>query len=79
MREEDFEVALENNVLMISGNRSDLNERRAYHQMEIRSGKFEIAIEIPAPINVENAIAKYKDGFLMINLPRANAKQIEVE
>lgn len=79
MREEDFEVAIENNFLMISGNRSDLNERRAYHQMEIRSGKFEIAIKMPAPINVEKAIAEYKDGFLMINLPRANAKPIEVD
>ena len=79
MREEDFEVAIENNVLMISGNRSDLNERRAYYQMEIRTGKFEIAIEMPAPINVEKAIAEYKDGFLMINLPRANAKQAGVE
>ena len=79
MRDEDFEMAIENNVLMISGNRSDLNERRAYYQMEIRTGKFEIAIEMPAPINVEKAIAEYKDGFLMINLPRANAKQIEVE
>jgi len=79
MREEDFEVAIENNILMISGNRSDLNERRAYYQMEIRTGKFEIAIEMPAPINVEKAIAEYKDGFLMINLPRANPKQAEVE
>ena len=79
MREEDFEVAIENNVLMISGNRSDLNERRAYYQMEIRTGKFEIAIEMPAPINVEKARAEYKDGFLIINLPRANAKQTEVE
>jgi len=79
MHEEDFEVAIENNVLMVSGNRSDLNERRAYYQMEIRTGKFEIAIEMPAPINVEKAMAEYKDGFLMINLPRANAKQKEVE
>ena len=78
MREEDFEMAIENNVLMISGNRSDLNERRAYYQMEIRTGKFEIAIEMPAPINVEKAIAEYKDGFLMINLPKVNAKRTEV-
>ena len=78
MREEDFEVAIEKKVLMISGNRSDLNERRAYYQMEIRTGKFEIAIEMPAPINVEKAIAEYKDGFLMINLPKVNAKRTEV-
>ena len=40
MKEEDFEVALENNVLLIAGTRSDSPERRAYHQMEIRFGKF---------------------------------------
>ena len=79
MREEDFEVVIESSILMISGKRTDPNERRAYHQMEIRSGKFEIAIEMPAPVNVESAIAEYKDGFLKINLPRSHAKQIEVE
>jgi len=79
MREEDFEVAVENNVLMIGGSRSDPNERRAYHQMEIRSGRFEIAIELPSPVEVEMATAEYKDGFLMINLPKASPKQIEVE
>lgn len=79
MREEDFEVAVENNVLMIGGNRPDPNERRAYYQMEIRSGRFKIAIELPAPVDVETAVAEYKDGFLMINLPKADPKQIEVE
>ena len=53
MRDDDFEVAVENNILMIRGNRPDLNERRAYHQMEIRFGKFEIAVEIPIPVEIE--------------------------
>ena len=77
MKDEDFEVALENNILMISGYRSDLNERRAYHQMEIRFGRFEIALEIPVRVDVEKASAEYKDGFLMITLPRIVAKQEE--
>src|SRR5512141_827083 len=48
MREDDIEVAVENNLLRISGNRSDMPEQRAYyHQMEIQSGKFEIMAEIP--------------------------------
>lgn len=79
MRDEDFEVAFENNILTVSGVRLDLNERRAYHQMEIRFGKFEIAIGLPAPVNVEQAVAEYKDGFLTIVLPKSNAKHIEVE
>ena len=77
MRDEDFEVAFENNILMISGYRSDLNERRAYHQMEIRFGRFEIAVEIPVTVDMEKATAEYKDGFLTIVLPKSNAKQDE--
>ena len=79
MRDEDFEIAIENNLLLISGQRPDLNERRAYHQMEIRFGKFEIAVEIPAPVQIEGAAAEYKDGFLMIQLPKATTKHIKVD
>lgn len=79
MREEDFEVAIENNVLIISGNRPDSGERRAYYQMEIRSGKFEIALAIPAPTEVEMAVAEYKDGFLLVNLPKANQTNTGVD
>ncbi len=77
MRDDDFEVAFENGVLMIAGYRSDLNERRAYHQMEIRFGRFEIAVEIPVSVDMEKATAEYRDGFLTIVLPKSNAKQDE--
>ena len=79
MREEDFEVGIENNILMISGIRPTLNERCAYYQMEIRSGKFEIAVEIPAPIKEELSAADYKDGFLMINLPKVDQNRTGAE
>lgn len=78
MRDEDFEVALENNILLIRGNRPDLNQRRAYHQMEIRSGKFELAVEIPVVVDIEKAKAEYKDGFLVVILPKVHAKQDKV-
>ena len=74
MRDEDFEVAFENNVLMIRGHRPDRNEKRAYHQMEIRFGRFEIAVEIPVVVDIEKAIAEYKDGFLVIILPKVTSK-----
>jgi HSP20 family protein len=78
MRDDDFEVAFENHILTISGNRPDLNERRAYHQMEIRFGKFEIAVEIPMTVNIEKATAGYQDGFLVIMLPKVNSSQVKV-
>ncbi len=79
MREEDFEVTLENDTLLIMGSRSEQPERRAYHQMEIRFGKFATAVGIPGPINVDEAQAEYKDGFLTIILPKAKPNHIKVE
>lgn len=79
MREEDFEVAIERNMLLITGIRPDRNERRAYHQMEIRFGKFEIAVEIPVHFELEGAVAEYKDGFLMVQLPKTNPTNIKVK
>lgn len=77
--EGDFDVTVENNVLLISGQRPDTSERRAYHQMEIRFGKFEIAVEIPMPIALEGATAEYKTGLLMIKLPKTHINQDKVE
>jgi HSP20 family protein len=79
LREEDFEVVAEEQVLMIRGVRPDPNERRAYHQMEIRSGKFEIAIGLPSGVNLDEATAEYTQGFLTVIFPKMQAKQIEVE
>lgn len=77
MRDEDFDVAFEKNLLMISGYRSDLNERRAYRQMEIRFGRFEIAVEVPVVVDIDRATAEYKDGFLTIVFPKSAVKQKE--
>jgi HSP20 family protein len=79
MHEDDFEVLLENNTLLISGLRPDFTERRAYQQMEIRFGKFSTALNLPGPVNIEQAHAEYKDGFLTIVLPKATPNQTKVE
>src|SRR5215217_4572080 len=77
MREADFEVSVEDQVLMIRGFRSDVNERRAYHQMEIRFGKFEITVELPVSVDLDQATAEYKHGFLTVIYPKKRATQIE--
>lgn len=79
MHDEDFVLTIENHILFISGIRPDFGGRRAYHQMEILSGRFEIEVEIPVPVDVDSSTAEYKDGFLTINLPKAQPKQIGVE
>jgi HSP20 family protein len=70
MHDDDFDVSVENNLLFISGLRPDIPGRRAFHQMEIRSGKFATAIGIPGPVDLERASAEYRDGFLTVILPK---------
>lgn len=70
MRDEDIEVAVQGEVLMITGSRSDSLERKAYHQMEIPFGKFSVVVDLPATVETDKATAEYKDGFLIIRLPK---------
>jgi HSP20 family protein len=79
MREKDFEITIEDNFLMISGSRQDVPERRAYQQMEIRFGKFETAVGLPGPIDLEASRADYTEGFLTVIMPKAKPSQIQVE
>ena len=70
MRDDDFDVSLENNTLQISGSRHDFLDRRAYQQMEIRFGKFSTAVNLPGPVFMDQAHAEYQDGFLKVVLPK---------
>jgi HSP20 family protein len=79
MREEDFEVAFENNTLLISGTRPNVPDRRAYRQLEIRFGKFASLVAVASPVDVDSATAEYKDGFLTVILPKSRTNQIRVE
>lgn len=71
LRETDFEVVFENGVLFVSGQRPDVTERRAYHQMEIHFGKFSTAIVLPGAVDLDRSVAECKNGFLIVRLPKA--------
>jgi len=79
MREDGFDISVEDKFLTISGNRPDVPERRAYQQMEIRFGKFETVVGLPGPIDLDASRAEYKEGFLTVTLPKAKPNQIQVE
>jgi len=81
MKEEDFLVSVEKDFLVVSGDRPDAPpaSRRAYYQMEIRSGHFVVAVALPGAVDIEHAEAEYEDGFLMITLPKAATSHIPVQ
>jgi HSP20 family protein len=79
MRESDFEVVYENGVLIVTGQRPDLTERRAYHQMEIHFGKFSTAVSLPGPVDLDTSKAEYRNGFLVVRLPKAKRVDVKIE
>lgn len=78
MDESAFEIILDQNILIISGSRSDISERRAYHQMEISFGDFLTPVEIPGQIKQEEVSAEYRSGFLLVTLPKSTVRQIRI-
>lgn len=79
MKEEDFDVELEEHVLSIKGIRQDISEERAYHQADIRYGEFYIDIHLPAPVEAQAVTADYDNGFLIVSLPKSKTRSIPVE
>jgi HSP20 family protein len=79
MNEADFAISLDQNILIIGGNRPDVTERGAYYQMEINFGEFQTSVEIQAPIDMERAHAEYQNGFLWVILPKAQPKVIKIK
>jgi len=79
MREEDFKIELAGQLLQIHGVRTDIAERRAFHQMEIRFGEFAYEIGLPGPVHLNQVEALYENGFLRIRLPKMQPLQIPVE
>ena len=70
VREEDFSISLAGNQLSIRGNRPDIQERRAYHQMEIFFGEFQTEVDLPGPVVSDQVNAEYIAGFLRLVFPK---------
>jgi HSP20 family protein len=79
MKGADFSVTFDKQALVIRGVRSDEGSQKAYHQMEIGYGEFETAVQVPEPVKVPEIEASYVDGFLRVELPKAQPKVISIE
>lgn len=78
MQEEDFSISLTGSQLTVRGNRPDIQERRAYHQMEIFFGEFATEVELPGPVVSDQVTAEYITGFLRLVFPKDQPKKIRV-
>lgn len=72
MDAKDIEVRLENNVLMLKGERHFEKEAKEenYHRIEREYGTFSRSFALPTAVNGDKVTAEYKDGVLKITLPK---------
>jgi HSP20 family protein len=69
--------------LTIHGEKPGLEQvtAEAYHRNERAAGRFQRVIELPVAVDADRVKADYKDGLLLITLPKSEAakpKQITV-
>lgn len=73
MKSDSLEIMVEGNRLCISGNRPDgcRAPKCSFLVMEISYGPFESVLELPAGYDLGQAKAAYVNGFLRIDVPKA--------
>ncbi len=78
----DLELNVMQGTLTLSGERNESEAgKRTWHRRERGTGKFLRTIELPTAVNQEKVDAEYRNGILMITLPKAEsvkAKRISV-
>lgn len=86
MRPEDIDIDLENNVLTVSGEKSEEREEArdegTYHLSERRYGRFNRSFVLPRDVEPDGIRARCQHGLLSVKVPkseRARRRRIEVQ
>ncbi len=85
VEDKDFEVVLEDDVLILKGEKRTETEtdEKGVHRVEILSGSFERRFALPFEADPEAVKAAYKNGVLTVTVPKPTEakpqiRQIEV-
>jgi len=84
MEKKDIKVAVENDILTVSGERNFHEEEkdRNYIRTEIRNGSFSRSFTLPKGVDTGKISAEYKNGFLEVKLAKTEEtkpKEVEVK
>ena len=72
MKQEDFDLSIENNVITLRGERKfeKTDETDNYHRVERSYGSFTRSFTLPQTVSAEGASAEYNNGVLRVTLPK---------
>jgi HSP20 family protein len=74
---EDIEVSIDNNNLIISGEKRQEQEEkdRNYYRLERSYGSFRRSFALPADVDVDRIKASSKDGVISVVIPKSGDKK----
>ena len=83
MKQDDFELTVENNVITLRGERQfeKKEESDNYHRVERSYGSFTRSFTLPQTVSAEGATAEYSNGVLRVTLPKreeTKARRIQI-
>ena len=83
MKQDDFELTVENNVITLRGERQFEKKEDSdnYHRVERSYGSFTRSFTLPQTVSAEGATAEYNNGVLRVRLPKreeTKARRIQV-
>lgn len=83
LRIEDLNVTIESGRVTLRGERKiEFPESASLHRRERQSGFFRRAVDLPQPVESEKVEAHYRNGVLVVKLPKTAAsrpRQIDVQ
>ena len=72
----DLQIEAKENTIRISGKKTiDYEASASVHRRERVSGSFDRTFSVPIQIDPEAIRADYRDGVLMLNIPRAQSQK----
>lgn len=77
VRPEELEVAVENNILTISGESKaaiDTNDAKVY-RIENRYGAFTRSLKLPNGLDLDNIDAEFNHGMVTVKIPKVEIKK----
>mgnify|MGYP003575200020 CR=1 FL=1 len=83
MKQDDFDLSIENSVITLRGERrfEKTDEADNYHRVERSYGAFTRSFTLPQTVSAEGATAEYNNGVLRVTLPKreeTKARRIQV-
>jgi len=77
MSDKDIDLTMSNDCLIITGEKKEEHEDRThgYHRVERRYGSFRRAVQLPCEIEADKVEATFKNGVLMVTLPKSTKAQ----